>query len=231
MAQTLKDFVEEFYQMVSPVIAGGLNAAMAQWDRAYVIKLLNRGWEKAATDVGGLLWTATTDLVADQENYALPDSIVSLDKVIVRRGGQVCSELLPQAAAPLEYPDGSHASGVPRFCSWKLQKHDDAQSGYELRILPPASWSEADGLWAVGRVLPDTITSDSDVPDCRDSLAQMGLAWACYLATGQQRYVVIDYTSAKRDFIRRGLVNQPVPKSGVWQTMNSINTRWLGGMR
>lgn len=218
---TLGDYILDFYGSVAPLSKMTVSEAMVNWPRELVITWLNRGWARAAEDCGGIQMTTKHNLTADQELYSLSAStlstnpIISLYRVILLKSGDVAVTLAPEYAPDIENPDGVIDSGLPSRCSWKIQKHDSNEAIYELRLSPPADWTETGGLWIVCSVRPAEIVDDDDSPDVLDTMGSMGVAWACFKATRQPTFMQ-EYEDGKRLLGKSGLNNQPMQKRSIF---------------
>lgn len=203
---TLKEYIESFYGLMMARNNWDLNQTLERFPRHLVKNFLNLGWEKAAQDTNAIISLKKWHLVKDQEDYPLPPEICKLHRVGILSGGEICKILIPEEAIELERPNDTIPSGIPQRCSWKLQARDNIGARYELRLLPPANWSEPWGLWIVISVLPAPISEETESPNAPGALGQMGLFWACYLASGNAQFVR-DYRELERSYIKTGLLS------------------------
>jgi hypothetical protein len=221
---TLKWHIESFYGGVCGALGIRLDEAASRFDRAYVIQLLNDCWARAAEDTGGLTCLTKHTLTSGQETYSLSASTLSLTPIInirvvqLLKNSKLATTLYPSDANALQTPDAMLDSGMPSTCCYSIQKHDSATAIYELRLSPPSDWTETGGLWITCAVRPATITADTDSPDVLDTMARMGVAWACYEATGLERFRV-SYENDKRLFGKTGIDNMPRVKRSAFGTV------------
>ena len=223
---TLKAYVERFYRLAAPALGLDLQKAMENWDRGFVVQLLNDGGRKAAADTGGLIMLGKATLTSGQETYDLDASVFSATPVNTLLRIDLYKDtadppyisLIPTYAPDMIRADGAITSGPPTAAAWYYAKHSSTESNLELRLSPPANWTLAEGLQVVASVLPAEITDETVQPDCQGQLGQMMLWDALYNATGIPRFEK-SYLDSKRIVMASGVVGQPVTKRNAFRNM------------
>jgi hypothetical protein len=213
---TVKSGVERFYQVVASAKNTTPKNLRAMVDRGYVVELLNVGMRAVAEKTGGIRGLYKHTLTTDKEIYELSsmgNDVISIDAVTIYKSGDVQCVLIPEAPEALEFLDTTVTSATPEHCSVKIQKHDSNAAIYELRLYPPANWTEASALVITARVRPTAITDDATAFDCPDALGDAGFWQACYDYTLDPRFEANMHKALQR-FYASGIsqsVKYPMP--------------------
>jgi len=172
---------------------------------------LNIGWSRAAEAVGGFGTLEFCNLVKNQEEYALPDYVLRVSRVmILNSSGDIVARprkidyawLSKKVNKPIEN------SSTTQYWAWGLRgnyptypESQPMEVTKTLRIYPAPSEAVTNGLYAEVRRTTNFIGTATDVPQLPDSLAEAGLHYACYLATHYQQFLY-DFKEAVASYIR-----------------------------
>lgn len=189
---------------------------------AGVNDFLNDGWSKVAEETRALLAVYKDGLITDQADYQLSGNTIEVAKVDLYRGGDRVVTLKPEPGSDLLLKVGDLDSGVPCRCSWGLIKRDGETATYELHLSPPPSWTESNGLVVTVAVRPERISADDAEPDMADYLGRAGLWWACYVATGDNRFARF-YNEEIRQARLHGLTQTVFYKRSAWGSAGAPN--------
>lgn len=183
---TAKAAVERFWNTIAAARDTTIEKVRARFDRGYVLQLLNAGMRTAAEQSRLLHGLYKHNLTSGKELYELSsmaNDAITIDRVTLLKDGEIFADLVPESPEALESLDATIDSGTPERCSVKLQKHDSATAIYELRLYPPANWTEAGALVITAKVRPTEVTADATEYDLPDALGDAGFWQACYQAT------------------------------------------------
>lgn len=198
---TLQACINRFYRNVAMARNTTIDKVRVLISRGEVVQYLNDGMRTAAEKSKGLRGMYKHTLTADQELYELSsmdNDVVKVDRVQVYKSGNVQADMIPESPEILEELDGTTDSSTPTRCSFKLQKHDSSAAIYELRLWPPANWTEASALVILASVRPTALTADTTHLDCPDALGDAGVWQACYQATFDPRFEALYHKALQR---------------------------------